>query len=99
MADSRVEVIHGAVPVRSLFRAPASRRGTRAALVAACALLAASGSARPHYLAPAFPIVFAAGGRWVERLATRRRLGWVPGVAVGVLTGGLLIWNDQSIDV
>ena len=67
--------------------------------VAVATLLAASGSARPHYLAPAFPIVFAAGGRWVERLATRRRLGWVPGVAVGVLTGGLLIWNDQSIDV
>jgi hypothetical protein len=31
-------------------------------------LLAASGSARPHYLAPAYPIVSALGGHLAERL-------------------------------
>jgi hypothetical protein len=59
--------------------------------VAVAALLAASGTSRPHYLGPAFPIVFAAGGRWVERLGTRRRLGWVPGIYAGVLALGLLV--------
>ena len=40
------------------------------------AILAWSGSARPHYLAPAFPIAFGCGAVLAERLAARRR--WVP---------------------
>jgi hypothetical protein len=41
--------------------------------VAAFALLAASGSAQPYYLAPAYPIVLAAGGVALERMAERGR--------------------------
>jgi hypothetical protein len=39
--------------------------------VAAFGLLAASGSAQPYYLGPAYPIVLAAGGVAVERFAAR----------------------------
>jgi hypothetical protein len=48
------------------------------------AILAWSGSARPHYLAPAFPIAFGCGAVLAERLAARWR--WVPSaVAVTLL--------------
>ena len=39
--------------------------------LAVFALLAFSGSARPHYLAPAFPIAFALGAIGIERLGPR----------------------------
>ena len=52
-------------------------------------LLAASGSARPHYLGPAFPVVFAAGGVFAEWLARRWR--WVPAVAASVLALQLVV--------
>jgi hypothetical protein len=42
-------------------------------------ILAASGSARSYYLAPAYAAVFAAGGVAVERwVRARQRLRWVP---------------------
>jgi hypothetical protein len=48
------------------------------------AILAASGGARPHYLAPAFPIAFACGAVLIERLAARR--AWLPrAVSVALL--------------
>lgn len=51
------------------------------------ALLAASGSARPHYLAPAYAAVFAPAAIGVERLANGR--AWIAAVvAVVLLTGG-----------
>ena len=56
------------------------------------AMLAMSGSARPHYLAPAFPIVFALGGCLAERLAMRRRLAWVPALTAVLLVLGLAAW-------
>jgi hypothetical protein len=52
--------------------------------VVPAAILAWSGSARQHYLAPAFPIAFACGALLAERLAARRP--WVPrAVAVALL--------------
>lgn len=48
------------------------------------AILAASGSARPHYLAPVFPVAFACGALLVERTAARWE--WLPrAVAVTLL--------------
>jgi hypothetical protein len=47
-------------------------------------MLAFSGSARPHYLAPAFPITFAAGGVAAERF-TRAR-SWAVPLAAAVLS-------------
>jgi hypothetical protein len=49
------------------------------AFVVVAAILAASGSARPHYLAPAFPVGFAGGGLLIERWGRRWR--WVPAAA------------------
>ncbi len=46
-------------------------------------MLAFSGSARPHYLAPAYPIALAAGGVAVEGLARGR--WWVMGAAATAL--------------
>ena len=52
-------------------------------------MLAFSGSARSHYLAPAFPIAFAVGGVVAERHGQRRR--WVPRAAtIGMVVGGLV---------
>lgn len=52
-------------------------------------LLLASGSAKPYYSAPIFPLLFAATGLQVERLARSRPL-WVPAVAVVVTVVGLV---------
>lgn len=46
--------------------------------IAVFSLLMLSGSARPYYLAPAYPIVFAAGALAVERAAQRRRWRYLP---------------------
>src|SRR5262249_50726161 len=54
-------------------------------------ILAASGSARPHYLAPAFPVVFAAGGLCAEWLGRRPHFGWLPAAAAVVLAVGTVI--------
>jgi hypothetical protein len=56
--------------------------------VVAFALLAVSGSAQLYYLGPAYPIVLAAGGVAVERLAVRRRWPWLPGATCAVLVLG-----------
>lgn len=51
-------------------------------------ILALSGSARVHYLAPAFPILFAAGSVLAERLAVSRP--WlVPATIVTLIVGGV----------
>jgi 4-amino-4-deoxy-L-arabinose transferase-like glycosyltransferase len=47
--------------------------------VVVAAILAASGSARPHYLAPAFPVAFAGCGVLLERWSRRWR--WLPAAA------------------
>ena len=49
------------------------------AFLAIAAILAASGSARPHYLAPAFPVAFAGGGVMIEGWGRRWR--WMPAAA------------------
>jgi hypothetical protein len=55
--------------------------------VAVLLLLAFSGSARPHYLAPVLTIAFAAGGVAVERFAADRR--WlVATMAAAMIIGG-----------
>ena len=54
----------------------------------AFALLAASGSAQLYYLGPAYPIVLAAGGVAVERLAARRRWPWLPHATCAALVLG-----------
>jgi hypothetical protein len=61
-----------------VFVDPATRRYRTVAwlFLTTAAILAWSGSARPHYLAPAFPIAFGAGAVLAERLGVRRR--WVP---------------------
>jgi len=59
--------------------------------VTACALLAASGSAQPYYLAPAYPIVLAAGGVALERMAKRGRYTLGIATAAIVLGGAPLL--------
>src|SRR5690606_31798416 len=49
------------------------------AFVAIAAILAASGSARPHYLAAALPVACAGGAVMIE--TWRRRWRWVPAAA------------------
>jgi 4-amino-4-deoxy-L-arabinose transferase-like glycosyltransferase len=52
-------------------------------------ILALSGSARPHYLAPAFAIAFAAGGVAVEHAGRRWR--WAPpAIGLGMIIGGIV---------
>jgi hypothetical protein len=67
-------------------------RRYRAALwvfVTAAAILALSGSSRPHYLAPAFPLAFACGAVLAERLAVRWR--WLPAAVAAALLLTLVI--------
>jgi len=78
---------YGLVPFTALglayvLTAPRLRhaRGAAWVLLVTAAILAASGGARPHYLAPAFPIAFAGGGVLFERWSARWR--WLPAVAV-----------------
>jgi hypothetical protein len=59
--------------------------------VVAFGLLAASGSAQLYYLGPAYPIVLAAGGVGVERLAGGRRFVPVAVSAVLALAGAPLV--------
>ena len=67
------------------FRDPNGRRYRAAAwiFVSVFLMLAFSGSARSHYLAPAYPIAFAAGGVAVERLARGRT--WLLGTSIAAL--------------
>jgi hypothetical protein len=67
-------------------------RSQRAAFwifVVAFALLAWSGGAQLYYPGPAYPIVLAAGGVAIERLALARRWRWLPGAAtIAIALGG-----------
>jgi hypothetical protein len=58
-----------------LLLAPSARRWRPLAVIflAVFLLLAASGSAKPYYLAPAYPPLLAAGGVALSRLVQRRR--------------------------
>ncbi len=58
-----------------LLLAPSARRWRPLAVIflAVFLLLAASGSSKPYYLAPAFPPLLAAGGVALSRLVQRRR--------------------------
>jgi hypothetical protein len=49
-------------------------------------------NAKPYYLAPIYPALFAAGSVAVERAGQVRRFGWLPPAAIGVLviSGALL---------
>jgi len=51
-------------------------------------LLAASGSARANYLAPAYTVLLPAGGVAFERLARGRRWRWLPATAAVLLAVG-----------
>lgn len=61
------------------------------AYVAILALMT-SQNAKPYYMAAIYPVLFAAGSAWVERLQSRPRLGWLgPAVLIIItLTGGLI---------
>lgn len=52
-------------------------------------LLAASGSARPHYLAPAYAAIFAPAALGVERLG--RTVAWIPALVAGLLVVGAAV--------
>jgi hypothetical protein len=57
--------------------------------VTVAAFLAATGSARPHYLAPAFAIAFAAGAVAVERMRSDwRGWRWLPAAMAGAIALG-----------
>lgn len=67
--------------------APALRaqRPTFWIFVTAFALLAASGTAQPYYLGPAYPIVLAAGAVAVERFASARGWRWLPAATTATI--------------
>jgi hypothetical protein len=79
------------------FASPSMRRARPLAwlFVTVALLLAASGSARPHYLAPAFPVVFASGGVFTEWLGQRWR--WVPTFAMVWLAIGFVATAPLAI--
>jgi hypothetical protein len=54
--------------------------------VAVAALLLASGSSRPNYLAVAYAPLFAAGGMAIERASSARRRAWLRPVALAGVT-------------
>jgi hypothetical protein len=57
--------------------------------VAVAALLVASGSSRPNYLAVAYAPLFAAGGVAIERAAAARRRAWIgPAAIAGIALVG-----------
>lgn len=82
-----------------LMRAEALRhqRALGWAVLFVAALLALSGSARPHYLAPAFPVIIAAGAVMVERLSAFRE--WIPRTAVRTVALTGLIAMPLAIPV
>src|SRR5262249_18551132 len=63
--------------------------------ITVAAILAASGSARPHYLAPAFPVLFASGGVFAQRLG--RRWHWLPTAAVVAVVIGFVVSAPLAI--
>jgi hypothetical protein len=69
-----------------LFFSAAGRRYQTLAwiFVVTCALLLSSGSARPHYLAPAYPILFAAGAVAIERQGRWPQLTMRAAWAIGI---------------
>lgn len=74
-----------------LLGAPGLRRQRALgwAFVVVAGILAASGSARPHYLAPAFPVAIAAGSLLLERAGARRR--WLPAGAAIALAASFVL--------
>jgi len=72
----------------------ASRRARILGIVflAVAALLVASGSSRPNYLAVAYASLFAAGGAAIERAAAAHRRGWLrPATLAAVALAGFPI--------
>jgi hypothetical protein len=59
--------------------------------LAVFALLMASGTARPYYLAPAYPIVFAAGAVFIERSARSRAPRAIPAATVVLIVAGCAV--------
>ena len=55
-------------------------------------ILLATGSARTDYLSPAYPVLFAGGAVAIERVLSRRGVGWLrPVLPVLLLLGGLAV--------
>jgi hypothetical protein len=55
------------------------------------AMLAIGQKSRPDRLTPAYPLLFAAGGAWLDALARLRRAAWLePALMVAVIAGGLV---------
>jgi 4-amino-4-deoxy-L-arabinose transferase-like glycosyltransferase len=60
-------------------------------------LLMASGSVRSNYLAPAYPVLLAAGSVAVERMARVEMWGWLPAAAAGILVVGGAVTAPMAI--
>ncbi|HSQ59213.1 MAG TPA: glycosyltransferase family 39 protein [Acidobacteriota bacterium] len=71
----------------SLLRGPEGRaRVLGVAFLVVAAILVIPGTSKPEYLAPAYPMLLAAGGAVFERWSRAPRLGWLPGaLAVAML--------------
>jgi hypothetical protein len=58
--------------------------------IAVFGLFMASGAAKSYYVAPAYPVLLAAGGCAVERIARERRWRWLPATAaVWLIVSGI----------
>lgn len=60
-------------------------------------LLAASGSARSNYLAPAYTVLLASGAVAVERIARAKGWQWLPGATIGIVALGCIATAPMAI--
>jgi hypothetical protein len=73
-------------PTIEFMRNAAGSKMVRTGFVAVAALLIASGSSRPNYLAVAYAPLFAAGAVAIERASSTRRRAWLRPVALAGVT-------------
>jgi hypothetical protein len=80
----------------SLLRGPEGReRVLGVAFLAVAVILVLPGTSKPEYLAPAYPMLLAAGSTAFERWSRAPRLGWLP----GALTVALLAFAAVALPV
>lgn len=78
----------------SLLRGPEGReRVLGVAFLAVAVILVLPGTSKPEYLAPAYPMLLAAGSTAFERWSRAPRLGWLP----GALTVALLAFAAVAL--
>jgi hypothetical protein len=76
----------------SLLRGPEPRRRVLGwAFLSVALILILPGKSKPEYLAPAYMMLFAAGGVAIERWSSQARFGWPVGAfAIGLLAFGVI---------